>query len=141
MTGLEDKFRKLGQTPEVHRLMVDIDLLDLQGNTVISIDAILDTGATISLLPIAYLKRLPVSPTIRHTVWGIVGDPDCRIEAELKVVDIHLKDPDGNVSPVLAVPVAFALSDDCPHLLGMKGLIENSKICVDLKEKKVSIVF
>ena len=50
---------------------------------------------------------------------------------EIGVIWLQLRDLNGNISPVMQIPVAFSSYEQVPNLLGMKGLLEYAKILID----------
>ena len=83
---LSSKLESLGTSDEIQRLIVDFDLLDDSYQKLLSLDAILDTGAILSLLPNSYLELFPNIETVSDTIWGINGDPHCVISAQITLI-------------------------------------------------------
>ena len=73
------KFEQLDLSPTYQRLIVDLELLNDDKKSVLSLDTLLDTGAILSLLPKAFLRYYPDLTTVSHTIWGIVDSPECLI--------------------------------------------------------------
>lgn len=135
------KFERLGLSPSYQRLIVDLELLNADNQSLFSLDANLDTGAILSLLPKPLLRYYPELPTVSHTLWGIVDSPKCLIKAEIGLILIQIKDVKGTKSPPFQIPVAFVDLDPSPHLLGMKGLIDKANVIIKTTQKTFSLTF
>ncbi|MFW9882472.1 MAG: hypothetical protein ACFFG0_56135 [Candidatus Thorarchaeota archaeon] len=140
-TGLNAKLLQIISSPEVQRLMVDLEFLSAINQVVLVTDAIFDTGAPISLFPKRILKKIPNVRLIPHTFWGIVNKHECQVKAEIGVVAIRFKDLLGKTSPILEIPVAFTDMTNIPHLIGLKGIIEQVKVIIDYQADEFSLQF
>jgi hypothetical protein len=79
--------------------------------------------------------------TVSHEMLGIVDTKECKIEVELAIIPIILKDDFNNCSPPILTTVAFAKKIKVPILLGMKGLLANYSYSFDAKNKLFLINF
>lgn len=103
---------------------VRLDSMD--GQRSVEIDALVDTGASYSIVPSAILRRLGVEPTDRHRVTLADGR---RVTYDLGQAHATI---DGRSTPTWV----FFGEDDGPPLLGAYTL-EGLRLAVDPYERKL----
>ncbi len=139
---LANKFTRLGFSRDVERILASIILLDeSQEAEILRTRAVLDTGDTFSLLPGQILQEYPNIRTEPHFIWGVVNKEQCRIQCKLAKIPIQLIDENDEQSPILNVPIAFALNFDVPVLLGMKNILSEYNYSFNAKTQKFSMKF
>lgn len=131
-SSIAEKFKALGENPEIHRIFGKVSFITSNNAALIPIDAIIDTGAIISLFPGVLLEEFPEIPYEEHTLWGIVNAPECQIKAKIAVVDVILIDKFGIKSNKLTIPVAFVETNDIQSLIGMKGILASYSSRIDV---------
>jgi len=100
-------------------------------------EAIVDTGAHTSVLPLTLWQRFAVEIDEKDvTVGGINDRPECQIPASLGKVKCFLTDETGQVSPELDIPCFLAETDRVPLILGFANLLSRFKICFDYENKE-----
>ena len=103
------------------------------GRELIPIDAIIDTGAILSLFPKSVLSSYHNIVTEDHTLWGIVDTPECQVPAKLAKVTIRLQDVNNLKSQHLGVTAAFSADNSMPALIGMKDILSQFSSQTDPK--------
>ena len=97
-----------------------------------SLEAIVDTGAYTSVLPLDLWQHLAVEIDEENVTLGGINDrPECQIPASLGKVRCFLTDETGQLGPELAVPCFLAKTDRVPLILGFANLLSRFKICFD----------
>jgi len=102
-------------------------------------DAIIDTGAYISLIPESiwkYLKRIDLT---KHKVKGLSIKPECAIPVIIGKIICTLCDLDGNTSKEQEIYAYLASTDKVPLILGFKDLLSKFKICFDYDQNEAYI--
>ena len=85
----------------------------------------IDTGAYMSLLPTEAFEELQPSRFVRYELFGIQRIPECAVECAISRCTFYLVDSEGNKTSKLTNWIAFALKDDVPVLIGMKGILDS----------------
>lgn len=134
---LAPKMQRLGIKPYFDRIRATI--LIPAGDEEIIFNGIIDTGATLTLLPHSVKSFFPDMSTEMHTMWGVVNNEHCRFTVDLGVMPMKLRDALGNTSSVINVPVALAHLQNAPVLIGMKDLLTNYSFSYDSEQKQFSI--
>ena len=114
------------------RLIASVRFIGSEGTPLEPIDAIVDTGAHTSVLPLKLWKQLAVEIDEEDVTLGGINDrPECQIPASLGRVRCFLTDETGQFSPELDVPCFLAKMDRVPLILGFANLLSRFKICYD----------
>jgi len=96
-------------------------------------DAIVDTGAFISLIPFSIWKDVEVDRLADHHVGGLIQKPDCSIPVIIGKIGLRLIDEEHQTEKI-DVHSYLALTDEIPLILGFKDLLASFKVCFDYKE-------
>ena len=107
------------------RLLVNVRFVQADGRLSKRLEAIVDTGAHTSVLPLGRWQRFAVE------IDGINARPECQIPASLGRVRCFLTDETGQFSPELDVPCFLAKTDRVPLILGFANLLSRFNICFD----------
>jgi hypothetical protein len=102
---------------------------------------LLDTGASISLLPDSMMEPLGVSEYFDFNFYGVVEREECKVPAKIARVVARLEDDDGNQSPEFPLAAAFSSVHTPYPLLGMKDCLELFAISLDFKAGQVTLVW
>ena len=100
----------------------------------------IDTGAFMSLFPYPAFKELNIEDYVRYTLYGINRIPECAVECAISKCRFVLVDSEGKKSKELSTWVAFALTEDIPSLIGMKGILDSYNFNFDSKQKQFSLI-
>ena len=79
-SDLKEKMLSLGFEGVAERIIVSFAPLDNAEKEIETVNAILDTGAPISLLPKTLFNNLEDFTLIPHTIHGIVDSEECEIK-------------------------------------------------------------
>ncbi len=99
-------------------------------------DAIIDTGAHTTLIPLSIWKRILAKSIIKSAVQGISSKPGCSIPVIIGKVRCALSDEAGNLSQELETTAYLALTDETPLILGFKDLLDKFKIYFNYQNKE-----
>lgn len=112
------------------RLLADVRFVQADGRLSESLDAIVDTGAHTSVLPLSLWQRFAVEIEEEDVAFGGLNDrPECQIPASLGKVRCFLTDETGQLSPELVVLCFLAKTDRVPLILGFANLLSQFNIC------------
>lgn len=103
--------------------------------TWITIEAVFDTGANISLFSRQIGEEIGIVNFISHQLSGIARKKECIIPVKISRVKVRLIDTEGKISPEFDLWVAFA-EESVPHALGMKDIIQFFDFKTDSKKKR-----
>ncbi|MCS4540933.1 MAG: hypothetical protein HY929_01210 [Euryarchaeota archaeon] len=120
------------------RLVCDISFKTTKGWTEAE-DAIIDTGAHTSLLPLSLWQELDVKIISDHYVRGLVPKPECKIDVKVGWVTGKIIDEHENSTPEIKFRAFLALVDNIPLIMGFKDLLERYHIDIDAMVSKASI--
>ncbi|HMF34947.1 MAG TPA: hypothetical protein VKK79_26230 [Candidatus Lokiarchaeia archaeon] len=109
------------------------------GNWSLPTTFLLDTGASISLLPDVLMETLGISEYFEFDFYGVVERKECKVPAKIARVVARLEDDDGNQSPEFPLAAAFASVHTPYPLLGMKNCLELFTIHLDFKAGQVTL--
>ena len=96
-------------------------------------DAIVDTGAFISLIPFSIWKEVEVDRVADHRVGGLIPNPECSIPVIIGRIGLRLVDEERQTEKI-DVYAYLALTDEIPLILGFKDLLAPFRVCFDYKE-------
>jgi len=119
------------------RLLADVRFVRADGHLSESREAIVDTGAHTSVLPLTLWQRFAVEIDEKDvTLGGINDQPECQIPASLGKARCFLTDETGRLSPELDISCFLAKTDRVPLILGFANLLSQFKICFDYENKE-----
>lgn len=98
--------------------------------------AIVDTGAVVSLLPIAIWKQLGIKFIGYHTIKGIVKKQSCSLPVKIGFVETKLIDELKNETPIFTSLVYCADSNEVPLIFGIKDALDKFKLEINVKQKE-----
>ncbi|NIM13153.1 MAG: hypothetical protein GTO45_13620 [Candidatus Aminicenantes bacterium] len=99
-----------------------------------SLNAILDTGAPFSVIPLDIWTDLETKIITEHEIRGINPRKECTLPALIGKTKCILLDEEGNQSKELEILCYFALSNLVPIIVGFKDILENFRICFNYKD-------
>ena len=102
-------------------------------------DAIVDTGAHTTLIPLNIWKEAEVSKLTGYDVKGLSPDPACTIPVTVGEIKCVIVDEIGNQTPETDIHCLMADTDEVPLIVGFKDLLSNYKICFDYNKKEANI--
>ena len=97
-------------------------------------DAIIDTGAHISVLPLQTWKQIKTDIKAEHFMKGII--PDKHIPVKVGVVKGILIDNEGNESKEITFLSYLALTNNVPLILGMRDILEKFDLHMIISKNK-----
>lgn len=98
-----------------------------------SYDAIIDTGAHTSIIPLEIWQDMETKILADHHVRGISPKKECYVDIKIARVKAVLFDENGNATPELEIFTYLALDENIPLILGFKTLLDKFKLCFDYK--------
>ena len=97
-------------------------------------DALIDTGAHISILPLYLWKKLNVKIIAEHKTSGIV--PDMSIPVKVGYITANIIDENGNFSKEIKFLSYLAITNKIPIILGMRDLLEKFTIHISFSKNE-----
>jgi len=97
-------------------------------------DALVDTGAHISLIPFQTWKSINVEIVTEHSMKGVVPDKD--ISVNVGFVKAKLIDRDDSESKEIKFLSYLAFTNKVPLILGMRDLLEQFDLHILLSQNK-----
>ncbi len=105
-----------------------------------TMDAILDTGAPISVLPHDLWKRLDVKIlAANYPIKGIVPKKECEILVDIGEITGVLLDKEGNMTPKIRIYAYLAKTELIPIIIGFKHFLEIFRVCFDYKNDEAFV--
>ena len=132
--GLEPKVQGI----EIIRLLADVRFKTPTGWTK-SHEAVVDTGAPVSLLPAYIWQRLEQVELADHEIRGIAGKPECSIPVKIAKVTCFLQDDTGHQTKDMEIIAFLAQTDDVALLLGFKDLLAKLRLECDYRQQVASV--
>lgn len=125
--------------PEIQKKIENIEIIRLKSLVIFKRideiieyrDAIIDTGAYISLIPESIWKYLKRKELTKHKVKGLSIKPECAISVIIGKINCTLCDLNGNATKEQEIYAYLASTDKVPLILGFKDLLSKFKICFD----------
>lgn len=136
-----DKLNQLKFETIINRLIISLEFLSSEDDSIFLVNALFDTGAPFSLFPISFLEQIKTQLTLPHTIWGIINTPECQLEAEITRVPIRFIDKNGVYSPPIEIAAAFVKNENVPFLIGMKGILELENLSIKIAHNKFFLNF
>jgi hypothetical protein len=96
-------------------------------------DAIVDTGAFISLIPFSIWREVEVDRLVNHRVEGLIAKSECSIPVIIGKIGLRLVDEEEQTEKI-DIHAYLALTDEIPLILGFKDFLSSFKVCFDYKE-------
>ncbi|MBI2105554.1 hypothetical protein HYT56_01820 [Candidatus Woesearchaeota archaeon] len=97
-------------------------------------DALIDTGAHISILPLYLWKKLNVEIIAEHKTSGIV--PNENIPVSVGYVKANIIDESGDISKDIKFLSYLAFTNKIPLILGMRDLLEKFNLHILFSQNK-----
>jgi len=97
-------------------------------------DALIDTGAHTSILPLYLWKKLNIEIIAEHKTSGIV--PDKAIPVNVGYVKANIIDESGNISKDIKFLSYLAFTNKIPVILGMRDLLERFELHILFSQNK-----
>ena len=97
-------------------------------------DALIDTGAHISILPFYLWKKLNVKIIAEHETSGVV--PDISIPVSVGYVTANIIDEHGNISNDVRFLSYLAHTSKVPLILGMRDVVEKFNLNILFSQNK-----
>jgi len=101
-------------------------------------DAILDTGAFISLIPFSIWKDVEVERLADYHVKGVVPKEECSIPVIIGRINLRLMDEETESREITA-HAYLALTDEVPLIIGFKDLLDQCVVHFDYQSKEAWI--
>lgn len=99
-------------------------------------NAIIDTGATITLIPLSIWQDINTEIIADHLVSGIISNEECKVPVKIAKVRIIIFDLSGNCTDELEITSYLSLLENVPLLLGFKDLLSRFKVCFDYEKRE-----
>jgi len=125
--------RKIPAYGELLRVVCDVRFKTTGGWTGAE-DAIIDTGAHTSLLPLSLWQELDVKILADHYVRGLVPREECRMDVKVGWVTGIIVDERGNATPEKRFRAFLSSLDNVPLIIGFKDLLDKFIIHIDSTE-------
>lgn len=102
--------------------------------------ALIDTGATYSLIPLSVWPSLRARHLARQTIRGIVPDPHAELSGDVVTVSARLCD-EIHRSPRLTLYAMLAETNHVPLILGWAGCLDRARLVVDAPHRRAWLEF
>ena len=102
-------------------------------------DAMVDTGAHMTLIPFYIWKEARIERLGSYEVSGISPKPECKVPVVVGKVELTLHDKYGAKSDPLKVPACLALSDEVPFIIGFMDFLSKFKVFFDYGKKEAYV--
>lgn len=119
-----------GYALPVFRFLVDFSVRTSSGWTPAH-KAVIDTGATVSLLPRSVWHDAAFRAIVPLITAGVVNRPECTISATLATIECALMHGAERFGP-LTIHALLADTDRVPLLLGTSGILDRLRLFTDL---------
>jgi hypothetical protein len=96
-----------------------------------TLEAIIDTGAYTTLLPISVWETLDIQVLGDYFVQGLVPRRECTLPVKIGLVTAVILDDQGNISPEMQLHCFLALTDETPLVISFKDLLEKFALHID----------
>lgn len=130
----EELNQKVKEKFEIIRLRCGVQFKDNNSWTE-TYDAIVDTGAYCSLIPLSIWENLPVEKISKYKIKGIQTKEECSIPVIIGKITCILVDREGNETSENHMYALLALVDNVPLILGFKDLLSKFKVIFDFRTK------
>lgn len=127
---LEEKLPTLGK---ITRLVCRVRFKTYTGWTK-TYDALVDTGAHTSIIPLSIWQDIKTDILIDHEIHGIVRKKECSIPVKFANIELKIHDLEGNFTNTLKVHVYLSLMENVPLLIGFRDLLTKFKVYFDYTE-------
>lgn len=99
-------------------------------------DAIIDTGAHISVIPFYLWKKLKVQFLAEHKMRGIIPNKECEIPVMVGKVKAKIVDHFGNDSKEIDFLAYLVYTNKVPLIIGMRDLLEKFDLYILFSQNK-----
>jgi len=137
-TGISPGLEQKVQGIEIIRLLAEVRFKTPTGWTKAQ-EAVVDTGAPISLLPASLWKKLIWAELAEHEIRGIASKPECSIPVKIAKVTCFLQDDTGHQTKDLEIIAFLAQTDDVALLLGFKDRLAALRLECDYRQQVASV--
>lgn len=124
---------------QITAIPIDVQLRKAD-NSWITVEAMFDTGATISLFSKTVGEEIGISKYVPHKISGISRKHEALVPIKVARVYARLIDEFGNMSPEFELWCAFA-EEMVPNVLGMKDIVDRFKFESDPKENRLVLTW
>lgn len=131
---LNEKFKDI----EILRIVCSVLFKTADGRSKKYDDAIIDTGAFISLIPHSIQKNVEHKEFVKHTVKGIISKKECSLDVIIGKIKIRLID-EKNETREIEIHSYLAMTDEVPLIIGLKDILTRFKVCFDYGEDEAWI--
>jgi hypothetical protein len=122
---------RAGHVVDSYRLITDVSIYSTVGWSPL-FPGVVDTGAPLCLFPPRIWRAAQFESIGRVEVGGIIRTPECMISATLAVIKMAICDRNTKIGPIQA-HVLLADSDDVPTLIGMREVLTQLILCIDVR--------
>jgi len=122
--------RKIPEVPPALRLFCKIKFPEIENPQ----DALIDTGAHISLIPLQTWENLNVKKVAEHTMKGII--PDKNVPVSVGYVKAKLIDKYGSASKEITFLSYLSSTNKVPLIAGIRDLLERFDLHVLFSQNK-----
>ena len=134
----EELNRKVKENFEIIRLRCSVQFKD-ENTWSETYDAIIDTGAYCSLIPLSIWENLQFEKIAEYKIKGIQTKEECSIPVIIGKISCILVDRYCNETKEKYMYAFLALVDNVPLILGFKDLLSKYKVVFDFRTKEAYI--
>ncbi len=102
-------------------------------------DALIDTGAHTSLIPLSIWQDIETDILADHEVKGILAKKECSVPVKVAKVKTVMFDLEGNQTDKLEIPAYLSLIENVPLLIGFRNVLDKFKVCFDYQQNTAFI--
>ncbi|MFQ6062629.1 MAG: hypothetical protein ACE5J9_05585 [Methanosarcinales archaeon] len=97
-------------------------------------NALFDTGAHTSLIPLSIWQNIETDMIIDHEIHGVLSKKECTIPVKFANICLMIHDMENNCTKPLKIHAYLSLMENVPLLIGFKDLLIKFKVCFDYEE-------
>ncbi|MFQ6062939.1 MAG: hypothetical protein ACE5J9_07165 [Methanosarcinales archaeon] len=131
---VEELLNKLPDYGGISRIITLIKFKTSLGEWSKSYEALIDTGAHISVIPSNIWISTRYEWLATHKMYGIVPREECELPVDIGKLICVLIDREGNFSNAIEIRAYLAPSDEIPLVIGFKDLLEKFKLNISVPE-------
>lgn len=139
MTSYDKEIEKKIKNFDIIRLKTFIQFKTKEGWSE-PFDAIIDTGAPTSLIPMYIWNQVEHDTIAEHNIHGISRKPECAIPIKIGRVSCILIDEEGNKTEELNIHSYLVLSNEVPLILGFKDLLSKFSTSFNYQKQEAYII-
>ncbi|HMF30694.1 MAG TPA: hypothetical protein VKK79_04735 [Candidatus Lokiarchaeia archaeon] len=106
-----------------------------------TLEAIIDTGAYTTLLPVSVWETLDIQVLGDYFVQGLVPRRECTLPVKIGLVTAVIFDDRGNISPEMQLHCFLGLTDETPLVIGFKDLLEKFALHIDTPNQEAFLEY